>query len=98
MMQMKEEPFSLAIDGSNDNGMQKMNPVTVRLFDATSGHVSTRFLDMCLTSGTGSGTAAKIFEAMDQALTSRGIPWTKCIGISVDNTSVNMGKHNSIRS
>ena len=26
--QMQEEPFSLAIDGSNDNDLQKMNPIT----------------------------------------------------------------------
>ena len=48
--------------------------------------------------GTDAGTAAKIFEAMDDALKSRDIPWGNCIGLSVDNTSVNMGRHNSIRS
>ena len=37
--QMKEEAFSLAIDGSNDTGISKMNPVTVRLFDSNTGHV-----------------------------------------------------------
>ena len=34
---MKEEPFSLAIDGSNDNDTKKMNPLTVRIFDNTNG-------------------------------------------------------------
>ena len=77
--------------------LEKMNPVTVRLFDHDQGCVSTRFLDMCLTSGTGSAIAASIFEAMDVALQSREIPWVNCVGLSVDNTSVNMGKHNSIR-
>jgi len=96
--QMKSEPFALAIDGSNDSDLQKMNPLTVRVFDDSCGRVCTRFLDMCLTSGTDAGTAAKIFEAMDAALQSRDIPWVNCIGLSVDNTSVNMGKHNSIRS
>ena len=94
---MRGNPFSLAIDGSNDNGLKKMNPVTVRIFDPDQGRVSTRFLDMCLTSGTGSATAASIFEAMDGALQSREIPWGNCVGISVDNTSVNMGKHKSIQ-
>ena len=97
VQQMKDEPFSIATDGSNDNGLQKMNPVTVRLFDEASGCIRTKFLDMCLTTGTGSATAEKIFEALDGALQSRGIAWTNCVGLSVDNTSVNMGKHNSIR-
>ena len=80
-----------------DNGVQKMmNHVTVRIFDPDPGRVSIKFLGMCLTSDTGSTTAQMVFEAMDGALQSREIPWTNCIGFSVDNTSVNMGKHNSI--
>ena len=43
---MRDNPFALAIDGSNNNGLEKMNPVTVRLFDPDQGRVSTRFLDM----------------------------------------------------
>lgn len=97
VQQMKAAPFSIATDGSNDNGLQKMNPVTVRLFDEASGRIRIKFLDMCLTTGTGSATAAKIFDAMNGALQSRGIAWANCVGLSVDNTSVNMGKHNSIR-
>ena len=94
---MRGNSFALVIDGSNDNGLEKINPVTVRLFDPDQGRVSTMYLDMCLTSGTDSATAASIFEAMDVALQSREIPWVNCVGLSVDNTSVNMGKHNSIQ-
>lgn len=96
--QMKNNPFALAVDGSNDSGLQKMNPLTVRIFDINRSRVCTRFLDMCLRTGTAAGTATKIFDAMDEAFQSRDIPWANCIGLSVDNTSVNMGKHNSIRS
>ena len=95
---MKEHPFALAVDGSNDNGLQKMNPLTVQIFDLQSGLVCTKFLDMCLTSGSAAGTAEKIFEAMENALECRGILWENFIGLSVDNTSVNIGKHNSIKS
>lgn len=48
---MHTEPFSIAIDGSNDNGLDKMNPMTVRIYDVTRGKVVTQFLDMCLTKG-----------------------------------------------
>ena len=67
---MKTQPFALATDGSNDNGIQKMNPLTVRVFDLDSGCVGTRFLDMYLSP---SGTAEGIFNVLNAALESRGI-------------------------
>ena len=76
VLHMSENPFALEIDGSNDNDLQKMNPVTVRVLHPDLGRVSTKFLDMCLTYGTGSATAQMIFEAMDGALQSSVIPWT----------------------
>ena len=36
---MKNNPFTIAIDGSNDTGLEKMNPMTVRHFDDTQGEV-----------------------------------------------------------
>ena len=95
---MQANPFSIAVDGSNDSDLQKMNPMTVRIFDFSRGQVCTRFLDMCLTQGTNAGTAEAIFKSMDEALQSRNIPWSNCVGVGVDNASVNMGRHNSIRS
>ena len=77
--QMKSEPFARAIDGSNDTDLHKMNPLTVRVYDDSLGRVCTRFLDVCLTSGTDAGTAAKIFEGMDAALQAHDIPWVNCI-------------------
>ena len=68
---MKAEPFPLAIDGSNDSGLQKLNLLTVRLYDVTrSSRVSTQLLDMCLTS---SSTAESIFSKVNEALTAHGI-------------------------
>ena len=80
--------------GSSDSGVEKMYPLTVRLFDDVSGMVATRFLDMCMSS---SSTAEGIFLKMEEALLKYGIPWTNCIGIGLDNTSVNMGCRNSIK-
>ena len=48
---MSWEPFSIIVDGSNDTGLEKMNSMTVRLFDTDLGIVTTQLLDMCLTSG-----------------------------------------------
>ena len=93
---MKIQPFSVAVDGSNDTGLEKMNPMTVRLYDVNQGSIVTRFLDMCLTKGTESATAASIFKKMDDVLKENGISWSNCVGVSVDNTSVNLGKRNSI--
>ena len=48
---MKHNPYSLAIDGSNDTGIEKMNSLTVRLYDPNAGRISTRFLNMYTTPG-----------------------------------------------
>jgi hypothetical protein len=64
--QMKRAPFSFAIDGSNDNGVAKMSPLTVHFFKQQSGMVSTQLLDMCLTKGRNSGTAETIFLKMNE--------------------------------
>ena len=35
---MRTQPLSIAIDGSNDSGLEKMNPMTVRLYDSKRCH------------------------------------------------------------
>ena len=93
---MQQEPYTLSIDGSNDNGLSKMNPLTVRIFDINRGRVETRFLDMCTTRGTNAATAETIFSKMDEIIKSYNISWLNCVGVGVDNTSVNIGRCNSI--
>ena len=89
--EMKAKPFSLATDGSNDTGLLKMNPLTVRTF--TADGVSTQLLDMCMTRGS---TSEDIFRKMDETLEKYGISWDNCISVGVDNTSVNLGKRKSV--
>lgn len=90
---MKINLFSLSVDGSNDQDTEKMNPIAVRIFDINQHKVACKFLDMCLSKDS---SAAGIFSCIDLALQKHSIPWTNCLGFGVDNTSVNVGKHNSI--
>ena len=71
-----------------------MNPLAVRIINADSGMVHTQFLDMCLSSlSTAEGILSKTQAALDKYV----ISWMNCVGIGVDNTSVNMGYRNSIK-
>ena len=91
---MKNGPFSVAVDRSSDNGVEKMNPLTVRVIDAQSDIAHTQFLDMCMSS---LSTAEGSFSKMQDALSKHEITWMNCVGIAVDNTSVNIGCRNSIK-
>ena len=75
---MRNEPFAVAIDGSSDTGIEKMNTLTVRVFDVTRQVVSTQFLDMCMSS---SSTAEGIFTKMEDVLSKHDISWKYCVGI-----------------
>ena len=94
---MKSEPFSLLIDDSNDTSLDKVNPLTVRIYDVSKRQVTTQLLDMCTTSGRDCGTASAIFGKVDSILTTLNIPWNNCVGFGVDNTGVNVGRHHSIK-
>ena len=80
---MKAEPFSLATDGSNDSGLQKMNPLTLMIFDVNRGMVITQLLVMCLTSAS---TAESIYGKINDTLMQFGIDWNYSVAFSVDNT------------
>ena len=43
---MRKEPYSLCVDASNDSGLIKMNPLTIRIFDVNKSIVSPKFLDI----------------------------------------------------
>ena len=95
----KSHPYSVATDSSNDTGIEKMNPICVKIFDINRlKTVTTRFVDMCLTSGANGSTAEGIFTAIDEVFTKNQIPWENCVSLTVGNTNTMTGKNNSIAS
>ena len=89
---VKQQPFTLALDGSNDQEKQKAD--TVRVFNSDLGLVTSQFLDMTLCS---TGTAAAYFDKVEEVFVFKSIPWCNCVAFSVDSASVNVGRHNSIK-
>ena len=70
-----------------------MYRLVVRIYDEEKGLVCSRFWHMCLVSDC---TSQGIFTEVSKAFEKDGIPWCNVIGLSLDNASVNMGKHNGL--
>ena len=60
---MQQAPYSFR-DGSNDSGLPKISPPTIRMFGENRGNIYTRFLDMCSTSGLHVATAEPILTIL----------------------------------
>ena len=95
----KTHAYSVGHDGSNDSGVKKMNPVSIRIFDINRSKVVTdHFFDMCITEGEDCCKAYKIFESIEQSFEEDDMPWSNCVSLSVDNTNSMIGKNNSVAS
>ena len=95
---MQELPYSLMLDGSNDSGIGKMFPVTVQVFDVNFQCVMTKFFDMNVIEGWDASTAECMFQSVDNLLESNSTGWDYCMAIGLNNTNVNIGDPNSIKS
>ena len=74
-----------------------MNPITVKLYDIKNDRNVTRFLDMCLlTSSTAEGIYGVLEDKLTQLLQCDD-PWKLYTSVGVDNTSVNIGVRNSLK-
>ena len=80
---MKQMPYSLSVDGSNDTGLSKMNPLTVRIYDVNEKVVLQKFLDLCLTTGANASKASDIFDAINSVGEKNNIPWDNCTAFGV---------------
>ena len=90
---MKTTCYRIAADGSNDQGLQKMNLVTVRLFDTNQHKVVTKFYNMCPSTFS---IAVGISTAINTAMMKNNITWDNCVSLAVDNASVNVGRSKSV--
>ena len=84
-----QETVQIIKNGSNDTELEKINPLTGPLYESSKSRVDTRFLDMFCTSGQNSGTAATIFQKVDNVMIKLQLPWKNCVAFSLDNTSTN---------
>lgn len=91
--QMKTSCFCIATDGSNHQGLKKMNPVTVSIFNINKHKAVTKFLDTCKSK---ESNGKVIFGTIDASMSKYGVSWGKCVSLGVNNTSVNVGHYNSV--
>ena len=93
---IRTHPFSLGIDGSSDTCVEKMNPMTVKIFDINGPKtVSSHFYNMCVTSGRDASKAGSIFKAAQTKMEDDNIEFSQAVSLSVDNTNSMIGAHNS---
>lgn len=93
---LASSPFSLSVDGSNDSGLKKMNPLAVKIFDVQRQKVMFNLIDMCTTAGEKAATAEAIVSSIIGVFQKLSLPWMNVVAISMDNTSVNFGKRKGI--
>ncbi len=78
--------------------LDKMNPLTVCIFDCDQSRIVTRFLGMCTTTASTAGALYDVVNGKLSELLDTENPWKHCTSVAVDNTSVNIGIHNSLKS
>ena len=93
---VQKQPDSLLLDTSNDKDIEKMFPITVRIYDINFNRIMKKFFD--INNLTGRGASTSLFNSVDVQLEYNDISWDYCTSIGVDNTNVNIGEQNSIKS
>ena len=65
---MREIPFSIMLDASNDEGLEEMLPITVRIFYINISRVMTKLFDINLHTGRDASTAKAMFDRVNAQL------------------------------
>ena len=95
---MRELPFSIMLDASNDHGLAKMYPINVRIFGINCSYIMKTFFDLNLIEGVNASIPAAMFPSVDKLFQKFQIQCECCLAIVVDNTNANIGDHNSTKS
>ena len=86
------------LDASNDNGLAKVYPITVGIFDINYSRVVTKFHNMILIEGANARTVAAVFSSLNKQFKKFQKSLKYWLTVSVDNKNVNIWDHNSIKS
>ena len=84
---MKNRPFTVSTDGSNDAG-SKLFPIVVRTVDETS---AVRSDVLSVPQCEGPATGRNIFNLIADEFEKHKIPWDNCISLGCDNANVMTG-------
>ena len=85
--QMKDRPFTVSMDGSNDTE-SKLFPIVVQTVNRTSA-VKSDILSVPQCEGPATGR--NIFSLIADEFEKHKIPWDNCISLGCDNTNVMTG-------
>jgi hypothetical protein len=92
---MRNNPYTISTDGSNDSG-SKQYPLVVRTLNPQTGLIDSELLSIPVC--TEASTGENIFKLIDNDVMSRDIPWRNCLALGSDNASVMTGQHKGVYS
>ena len=61
---MQLQTFSIMVDASNDTGIEKMYPITVRIYDVNFNRIMTNFFDINMLQGRDPSAAESMFNSI----------------------------------
>jgi len=91
---IRQSPFSLATDASNDYEDCKLFPICIRYVCADTGIVLSVLL--ALKECTKQATGVNIYELIKEEMIADNVPWNNMIFFSTDNDSVMIGVHKGL--
>ena len=91
---MREQPFSLSVDGGNNQDYSgNLYPLVISVYNSDQGLITPVLVSL----RQGSDSSGKgIFTLLDGELTKRDVTWGNCMSLGCDNASVMTGIHKGV--